>query len=145
MDTITTAHILVFDKDKVLLVRHGESAGHLTGVYGIPGGHLQEGESLKEAAIREFHEETGLTVDESDVEEFPRNTYEADIQRKDGSTKHYAMTIFAGVMFVGELKATGETVPEWIEVDKLSNYQLLPNVKEAVRAAQEFFDEAYAE
>lgn len=145
MDTITTAHILVFDKDKVLLVRHGESAGHLTGVYGIPGGHLAEGESLKEAAIREFHEETGLLVDSSDVEEFPRNVYEADIKRKDGTTKHYAMTVFAGVLFAGELRATGETIPEWISTNRLSEYHLLPNVKEAVKAAEDFFNEAYAE
>src|SRR5258706_5596518 len=128
---IITAHVLVFQKDKVLLVRHGVSAGHLTGVYGIPGGHLNGDETLKHAAIRVLHEETGLEVDEKDLQDFPSNKYTADIQRKDGSTKRYTMTVFTSMSFGGLLNKTSETTPEWIEFSKLDEYNLLPNVKEA--------------
>ncbi len=44
--------IVVFDEDKVLLVFH--NLGH----YGIPKGHVEEGETEKETAIREVKEET---------------------------------------------------------------------------------------
>ena len=44
--------ILVFDEDKVLLVFH--NLGH----YGFPKGHVEEGETEEETAIREVKEET---------------------------------------------------------------------------------------
>lgn len=44
--------IVVFDKDKVLLVFH--NLGH----YGIPKGHVEIGETEEETAIREVKEET---------------------------------------------------------------------------------------
>jgi len=37
MQPILSAHILIFNQDKVLLVKHEEGAGHINGVYGIPG------------------------------------------------------------------------------------------------------------
>lgn len=44
--------ILVFDEDKVLLVRH------LDGHYGFPKGHVEENETEEETGIREVKEET---------------------------------------------------------------------------------------
>ena len=44
--------ILVFDEDKVLIVFH--NLGH----YGFPKGHVEEGETEKETAIRDVKEET---------------------------------------------------------------------------------------
>ena len=38
-----------------------------------PGGHVDDGESFEEAAIREFHEETGLTG--KNPKEILHNTY----------------------------------------------------------------------
>lgn len=145
MEGVVTAHILVFQDKHVCLVKHGQSAGHLTGVYGIPGGRLEEHEDMLTAAMRELQEETGLAVRPEDVYPFPRNEYTADIQRKDGSTKTYTMTIFVAMDFSGELHTSGETTPEWISVEKLDDYQLLPNVKEAVDAAVAFLEEGYAE
>ncbi len=145
MEAIVTAHILVFKDKSVCLVKHGESAGHITGVYGIPGGRLEEHEDMLTAAMRELQEETGLSVRPEDVYPFARNEYTAEIQRKDGSMKTYTMTIFVAMDFSGELHTTEETTPEWIALEKLDDFQLLPNVKEAVSAAVSFLEEDYAE
>ena len=51
MKPIPTAHVLLFQNGKVLLVRHEEGAGHLTGTYGIPGGRQSQNETLKETAV----------------------------------------------------------------------------------------------
>lgn len=136
MQTTRTSHILIFQNNQVLLVEHGETAGHMTGTYGIPGGRVDEGESLRQTAVREFAEETGLTVLENDLGEFPNNEYSADIQRKDGTTRKFTMHIFLASKWEGSLKNTGETTPEWINMDQLDSFNLLPNVKEAVLAAQ---------
>ena len=138
MDITKTAHILVFKEDQVLLVRHGEAADHLTGTYGIPGGRFIEGESVKQAAKRELQEETGLTVDEENLLEFPNNQYTADLERKGGEVKRFTMEVFIGKKFTGELKETDETTPEWIRIDELNKLNLLPNCEKAVKDAKNF-------
>lgn len=143
MDSIHTAHVLVFQDNKVLLVIHGDKAGHITGTCGIAGGHLDSNESMKQAAVREFEEETGLKVKEEDLQPFSRNEYTAEIPRKDGSVKRYTMHVFLAEQFSGNLKSDNETTPEWIDLDKLDKINLLPNVKEAILAAQEYLQEGY--
>ena len=49
---------LVFADSRVLLGRRRNRFGD--GTWGLPGGHLERGESLREAAVRELYEETGL-------------------------------------------------------------------------------------
>ena len=142
MDPIQTSHVLLFDNDKVLLVRHEVAAGHLTGTYGIPGGRTDEGESLQKTVIRELAEETGLSVQEKDLQEFPNNQYTADIKRKDASTNRYKMNIFVSKQFEGILKKTSESSPEWIKLDDLSTYNLLPNVKQAIMDSIKFLKDS---
>ena len=56
------AGVIVKFGDEVLL---GKRNTHKTlpGEWSIPGGHLHEGEAPIDAAEREFHEETNLTID----------------------------------------------------------------------------------
>ncbi len=54
--------LAVVENGQILLVPHYDTdAGPVQ--WGIPGGQLQYGESLQEAARREFEEETGLRAD----------------------------------------------------------------------------------
>lgn len=133
-----TAHVLVFQDNKVLLVRHGENAGHINDTYGIPGGHLNPNETLSQTAAREFQEETGLVVSPEDLDEFPGNIYTADILRKDGITRRYTMHVFRGRRAEGILTPNEETIPEWVDLDNLDRINLLPNVKNAIQAAKEY-------
>ncbi len=52
--------IVVWKEDRILLVRRGRAPRK--GEWSIPGGGQALGETVFEAAIREVHEETGLTV-----------------------------------------------------------------------------------
>ena len=53
--------IAIWRNNKILIVRRS-AADYLGGQYELPGGGVDEGETLTEAAIREVKEETGLTV-----------------------------------------------------------------------------------
>lgn len=56
-DLHLSASGIVFDEGKVFFIEHPYQKELL-----LPAGHVEEGENPKEAALREFHEETGLTV-----------------------------------------------------------------------------------
>lgn len=135
MDSIIkTAGVLVFLGNNVLLVRHGEKAGHLNDAYGIPAGRLEQGESTIEAAARELFEETGLKTEIKYLIKVPME-YTATIERKDGSVKNYNQDTFLCANWSGELKANDETTPEWKNIEKLDELKLLPNVKKMVSDA----------
>lgn len=109
---IPTVGVVAFKGQQVLLVRHGEAAGHLTGRYGLPGGRFEEGETAVQAAEREFEEETGLTVFEGALVSFPENLFFAKIERKDGTIKEFSFEVFLCTNFSGDISGTEETHPE---------------------------------
>ncbi len=128
---IPTAGVLIVKNKKVLLVKHGETAGHLNGKYGLPAGRIQDNESAKEAAQRELKEETGLVADSDGLILLPGEWFAA-IERKDGA-KQFALTVFLADKFKGQIRGNVETMPEWINIDSLDKYDLLPNVENIIK------------
>jgi len=52
--------VAIRDADRVLLVQEGKQES--LGLWNLPGGHLEFGETLQAGAAREVKEETGLEV-----------------------------------------------------------------------------------
>lgn len=89
--------IIVFDEDKVLLIKH--NGGHIS----FPKGHVEEGETSKETAIRETFEETGIEA-KIISDDYYVNTYSP----KENHMKD--VLLFVGVKVGGELKPQLEEV-----------------------------------
>lgn len=62
MKRVDVTYVLLFDEqgENVLMVKN---KGEKSSYYTLPGGAVEQGETLKEAAIREVREETGLEVE----------------------------------------------------------------------------------
>lgn len=80
---IESVGIVVFNKDQVLLVRHGIASNYSEGILGIPSGKIENGESKIQAAKRELEEESGLKCDLIDLIALPK-PFQAQIEQKDG-------------------------------------------------------------
>lgn len=130
--------VLAYTDNEILLVKHGEAASHITNVYGLPGGRVEENESDEDRAIKEFKEETGLEVNKEDLINYPNNIYQASIERKGGEMVRFSWHVFIAKKFTGQLSGSDETQPEWIMVSTLDRYSLLPNVKRAVEEGLKF-------
>jgi len=99
----------LFEKDQVLLINKKTGLGK--GLVNAPGGHIEEGETASEAAMREITEETGLRV--------PSVTYKGrlDFQFTDGlKMRGY---IFFAYEYEGEMVETDEALPFWCKLDEL--------------------------
>jgi 8-oxo-dGTP diphosphatase len=64
---IVDVHVVLYDGGRVLLGRR-HNTGFADGLFHLPAGHLERGESVVAAAIREAHEELGVALDAADLE-----------------------------------------------------------------------------
>lgn len=54
--------VIIKRGNKILLLKRSRKVSHGRGEWALPGGHLEFGETLEEAARREVGEETGLKI-----------------------------------------------------------------------------------
>ncbi|HEX2859547.1 MAG TPA: NUDIX domain-containing protein [Alphaproteobacteria bacterium] len=64
--THTSIYTVLEQGDQIFLMRRANT-GYLNGYYSLPAGHLEEGETLVDTAVREAHEEAGITINPANI------------------------------------------------------------------------------
>lgn len=86
------------------------------GWYAIPGGKMEQGESIKESVTREFREETGLTLIEPEL----AGVFTFDMFDQNTIMQEWMMFTFVSRHFTGELTTyCREGELEWIPVEQV--------------------------
>ena len=120
---------IVIEKDRVLLVCRGISPSR--GLWAIPGGSVEIGETLKEAAEREILEETGIRI------EADRPVYAFDFIEKDEEGKirfHYVIVDLWARYLGGEVKAADDAADaKWLAWSEIRNLPVSPNTLRVLR------------
>lgn len=91
----------------------------------FPGGHVEQGESFVEAAIREMKEETGLTVDDLKMCGIKQLFSE--------NNEHYIVILFKTNSFTGTLRSSREGEVMWVSREEVDVYPLVPDFKELLQ------------
>ena len=113
---ILTNMCMVCDGTKVLVQnRLDPDWGGIT----FPGGHIEYGESLSAAVIREIYEETGLTI------ESPKLVGVKNWFKKSG--ERYIVFMYRADKFSGELHSSDEGEVSWAEREELDGMELADN------------------
>lgn len=131
-ETITLTNLCMVYQGTRILVQ--DRVGDNWRGVAFPGGHVEKGESLTDAVIREVREETGLTI------RSPRLCGVKDWVNEDGS--RFIVLLYKTDQFEGTLRSSDEGEVRWIERDALSSEKLAQNMAEAVRL---FEDERLSE
>jgi ADP-ribose pyrophosphatase YjhB (NUDIX family) len=99
------AAIIRNDDGHVLLQRRSDN-----GLWGLPGGGVEIGESVSTAIVREVREETGLTVQIERLVGVYSNPRFQVVRYADGNVVHYINTLFACRVVGGTLQTCEETL-----------------------------------
>ena len=108
---------------QVVLVRRGREP--LLGQWSIPGGVVEAGESLRQAAAREALEETGLEVEAEEVLEVFESIVPGAAPNAGKAQYHYVIIDFLCHTKSGELRAGGDALEaRWVRRDQLAELKV---------------------
>lgn len=111
---------IVIREGKILLVKRRNEPGR--GKWSIPGGLVELGETLEQAVIREFKEETGLDVEASEYIDAVDN-----IDRDETGRVRYHFVIVDCLVRLrgGEPRAGSDAEElEWVALDEVEDHEL---------------------
>jgi ADP-ribose pyrophosphatase YjhB (NUDIX family) len=100
------------------------------GLWSLPGGKVEFGESAAAAANRELLEESGVIADLTEFVGF----YEII---RENPAFHYAVACYCGHWISGEASASSDALAvKWVSPSELYHLDFVPNVLEAVAQAR---------
>src|SRR5579863_5260210 len=119
---------IIIEGDRVLLIKRGHPP--LLGEWSIPGGVLEVGETLREAAVREAMEETGLHVEPSDL----LGVYDRVLRDADERTLyHYVLIDFLCRRISGEARPSGDAEDaQWFTSTEVQQLCLAKDTAEVI-------------
>lgn len=123
---------LVRRGDEVLLVQRKHEPGK--GLWSIPGGLVELGEKVWDAAKREVEEETGLKIELDGLLGVVDNIVSDE---QDRVRFHYVLVDFAAHPVGGELRASADEVSGvlWVKISELYQYPTTYTLKRLLHKA----------
>jgi 8-oxo-dGTP diphosphatase len=120
---------IILDQERVILVKRGHEP--LAGSWSIPGGVLEVGETLRQAAVREALEETGLTVEVDEL----LGVYDRIVRDPDERPRyHYVLIDFLCRRIAGELQAAGDAAEAcWFTRKEVGELSLAEDTAEVIK------------
>jgi 8-oxo-dGTP diphosphatase len=124
------ASVAVFRQGRVLIVRRAREP--MLGRFTLPGGVVEVGETLAEAALRELVEETGVRAE---IVAFNRHVEVID-RLEERVRAHFVIVSFVARWISGEGHASDEIdAVRWIEPEAVDAYPTTPELNDVLISA----------
>lgn len=123
--TVPCVGALVYDESgRLLLIRRGREPG--VGLWSVPGGRVEPGESLAAAVVREVFEETGLIVTAGPVV--------GEVERPGPGGVIYAITDLAVELVGGQLRPGDDAQDaRFVDAAEIRRLPLAPELYDVLR------------
>ncbi len=120
---------VIISRGRVLLVKRGHAP--FIGEWSIPGGLLEVGETIRQAAVREVQEETGLSVNPVEL----LGVYDRLMPDEHGRTLyHYVLIDFLCRLVSGEAQAAADADDvRWFTREEMERLALPKDTAQVIR------------
>jgi ADP-ribose pyrophosphatase YjhB (NUDIX family) len=120
---------IIIEDSRVVLVKRAHPP--LQAEWSIPGGVLEVGELVRDAAIREAREETGLTVEPGEL----LGAYDRVLRDADQRVQyHYVLIDFLCRRVVGDIAAASDAAEvRWFSREELTGLGLAEDTMDVIR------------
>lgn len=120
--------MVILERDGKIFMIKRRNTGWQDGSYDLIAGHLEKGEKLKDTAIREAHEEAGITIRKEDLE----LVHVISLKRSDGDGVY---GYFRARRWEGEPHAAEPEKSDgckWLDAEDIKHKQILEIVRHAL-------------
>jgi 8-oxo-dGTP diphosphatase len=124
---------MIIRRGRILLTVRGKPPSE--GMWGLPGGAVEVGETVEEALVREVREETGLGVRPLKLVA----VLDSVNRDEDGRVKyHYVLFEYLCECLSGEAHAASDALDaRWVPLDDLDSVQIMPTTKRFIQKIME--------
>jgi len=111
------------DGSAAVLLQHRAPWSHQGGTWGLPGGARDSHETVQQAALREAHEEAGLSEDQLTVR---KEVVTKEVVGSDGQRWSYTTVIADAAEMLHTIPNRESAELRWVALDEVANLPLHP-------------------
>jgi ADP-ribose pyrophosphatase YjhB (NUDIX family) len=137
---VPSVNVAVTDNDgRLLLIRRSDNDN-----WAMPGGAMDPGESMADAALRETREETGIDCEITGLVGIYTNPRHVILYTSNGEVRQECSIVFTARATGGEPTPSSESSDvRWVPPDEISNYGMHPSMRLRVEHFLESRDTPY--
>jgi 8-oxo-dGTP pyrophosphatase MutT (NUDIX family) len=137
---VPSANVVVADDaGRILLVCRADN-----GNWALPGGGVEIGESLAQAAVRETREETGVDCEISGLSGIYTDPGHVLLYTSDGEVRQEFSIVLTARPTRGEPSPSDETSQvRWVPLDEVGGYRMAPSMRLRIAHYAEHRDQPY--
>ncbi len=124
---VNVSVVIFNENNEILIIKRSENEEVYPGMWGIPGGTVEDTDiSLENALKREVYEEVGIEIEKL-------NIVQNNIRVKNDKKTIYI--VYTAIFLAGNLEAKdGTEIVKWVKPDNLGNLEFTPNTVEIIKS-----------
>ena len=120
---------MVNDRSEILLIRRTDN-----GNWAVPGGGMDLGESIIQAAVRETREETGITCQITGLVGIYTSSRHVIRYTSNGEVRQEFSIVFTARPIGGRLRPSSESAePQWVFPEVIPGLQMHPSMRQRIQ------------